>query len=948
MNINRLACGMAALVLSFASAAQDKPKLPPDIVNIHRAAAQNPHDAAAFDRYLARLPTHDMPNGVRLYVVEGDLLLTRDEVRTHLVRRKELGTETTRAKGELVINIVGGKPDFWPKDKRRLDYSVARGTFGSDKEYQIVVDNMKAAARAWEHACPGCGIAFRQVDEKAKSTFTIQKTYSGNEFIAAAFFPSTESYRRVLLVDASYFTATEDKVGILRHEIGHILGYRHEHVHDVTGCDRTGEDGQWRALTDYDPGSVMHYFCGGGGTLAMALTGLDIEGHRKLYLGQQQADARDKLVVRIEGGEAARDLATVVLALHEQGMLQAAPYELGPGDTICSVFTARLDFPARLRCPLPQFQSLLASLNPGSAPKNLKRLRVGQSIMVPEKLALRPYSYSKVYYGWEERTRPALAGAVKMWNVLSVRTPSKTDKTVVTMEGYELLKDIDDPAAYEALAQKLASRNLYIHVIPATAPDPVYYAGASPDERASQCDSQAPTPVEGNYLTMIRNASAGPIELPACAMRCKDGHCAQIHFVDTPVFPNPDIRPALANYPNDAAGAGGTPAPDTRLCTRTPFRVNVHHSTHLSGIMVSQPNGFGFIGLSPAAQLFTYERAGMSDPGLADLIQDVMSPIDYPRRKIFLFATRIWDYPPALLDAGSAQLKDPQFRFRSLAATRLSDIKPIGIIAAGQPDESSAVQIALELRTFTPLTPMNLGDLHNIIVVTSCEDCSDASAKLAPDANYSGADRLVHVAAPGRELVGLATTTEVAQPKKGGTSQAAAFVAGLAASMINCHGDYYPDATTLRQRLMLTSRSVFDESEFRKLRAGIIDAEAALLDPSKHWLKRHGDTDYREIKPKHWCTPQVALTDPASGQLLDEPTIDLKQVRGVARYARDPENADRRWIFLRQPSVHDTRRSLPGAWQPAAKLLQLDQGTVQLQEIEHLLLARQIGKGECT
>ena len=77
--------------------------------------------------------------------------------------------------------------------------------------------------------------------------------------IAQAFFPS--SVDRTLRIFPSYFRSDMefDSVGVLRHEIGHILGYRHEHIQNIPG--RLAEGTDWEA--DYSlcaENWVMHYF----------------------------------------------------------------------------------------------------------------------------------------------------------------------------------------------------------------------------------------------------------------------------------------------------------------------------------------------------------------------------------------------------------------------------------------------------------------------------------------------------------------------------------------------------------------------------------------------------------------------------------------------------------------------------------------------------------------
>ncbi len=242
-----------------------------------RAALGDPYDTARRAAFAATLPRYD-----DRYVVEGDLLLTDQQLRDYLVNAASGGAPLLS--NELIVNTSAGRDDIWPRDNRKLSYSIDRASFGPGQA-AIVQENLAKAAKAWIDACPSCGLSFRLNDavqrpRRKPMHFVVRKVSSGG-LLATSFFPSDEAANMVLVIDQSYFTTRYDPVGILRHELGHILGYRHEHIEGIPGCYREG--GTWRRLTAYDSRSVMHYLCGGKRDLKFQLTPSDIRAHQAKY-----------------------------------------------------------------------------------------------------------------------------------------------------------------------------------------------------------------------------------------------------------------------------------------------------------------------------------------------------------------------------------------------------------------------------------------------------------------------------------------------------------------------------------------------------------------------------------------------------------------------------------------------------------------------------------------
>lgn len=232
-------------------------------------------------------------DGQTYWIVEGDLGLDEDELmayahqRTALRAAREGGVDMER-KG-LVGILEDNRVVRWAKGLV-LTYAVLKDTFASEEDYDLVVAATAEATGDWEHVC---GVDFEHKSEwddgagpaGQQPLFLILGYDSGGDFIAMSFFPYHPEYRRRIYLDPVFFQDIGyDKVGILRHELGHMLGWRHEHIRSGAPavCPDEVLDGTI-AWGEYDPQSVMHYFCGGMGTREMEISDLDAQYARAIY-----------------------------------------------------------------------------------------------------------------------------------------------------------------------------------------------------------------------------------------------------------------------------------------------------------------------------------------------------------------------------------------------------------------------------------------------------------------------------------------------------------------------------------------------------------------------------------------------------------------------------------------------------------------------------------------
>ena len=277
------------------------------------------------------------------------------------------------------------------------------------------------------------------------------------------------------------------------------------------------------------------------------------------------------------------------------------------------------------------------------------------------------------------------------------------------------------------------------------------------------------------------------------------------------------------------------------------------HGTALAGIISARRVDTGVIGVNPTAHIFSldWDYYRLNKDSRSDLTKTLGERIarNPKHLPIMVFATD-WEANsgPSFSPCSERQKQDVLANFLVHTTT------PLIIAAAGQVDKGMGMDID---RSY-PLAPENMGDCENVIVVTACLDCNSTTPKIPSSANYSTTG-IVQIAAYGDSVLTTGSGDRLTVVL-GGTSPAAAFVAGVASAMVSRWPNTYKDhASLVKFRLQVSSTPNLRGVEALKVSAGILNASLAFEDPERDYLSTVGEKN-KAKQVQGWCVDQIEMS----------------------------------------------------------------------------------------
>jgi len=197
-------------------------------------------------------------NERKFWVVEGDILLSEEQYARSQKDLKEITKNVEDGINSVIpssdVSLLGLLNDSAQLERWSPDYAKNLTYFIDEESFQSSSVNasdirifLQDATRDWSSVC---GVWFTEVKRKKGALFVVRyNSASRPGLMATAFFPHSPPSERLLCIYPDFYTMGFTPAGILRHELGHILGFQHEDIRLTSLVDPY--------TTEYDTQSVM-------------------------------------------------------------------------------------------------------------------------------------------------------------------------------------------------------------------------------------------------------------------------------------------------------------------------------------------------------------------------------------------------------------------------------------------------------------------------------------------------------------------------------------------------------------------------------------------------------------------------------------------------------------------------------------------------------------------
>lgn len=205
------------------------------------------------------------------YILDWDIAIRGED---HLYKRWQ---SEQSGQGLSIATAAGADIKWNDTQKLNLTYCISNA-FGATNKPLVVAAMKGASDDGWEKFGNVNFIYVPEQDATCTATntnvvFDVTPVNSNGAYLAAAFFPNEPRNDRNVFIDGSAFTSNYTLQNILTHELGHTLGFIHEHYIRPGQTANCSGNQPNRNLEGYDQASTMHYpQCGApGNTLALSV-----------------------------------------------------------------------------------------------------------------------------------------------------------------------------------------------------------------------------------------------------------------------------------------------------------------------------------------------------------------------------------------------------------------------------------------------------------------------------------------------------------------------------------------------------------------------------------------------------------------------------------------------------------------------------------------------------